>query len=150
MRHARRDNKCFWCEEVILRFSPEVISRFRWRAGDKTFTKFRRFHPNCWVEQGLEYLRKNPPVVRMGRPRLALNQEDRGKRLKILRRRAQLMYLFRNASESGKVIQAVEYYLKAYELIKEIEPLGGAPKSWIEEVHEVHDRNQGGPVGGKG
>jgi len=91
------------------------------------------------------YLSKHPPVVKSGRPRLQLSSVDKVERTRLLRRHAVLMSLYRAHSEAGRLVIAVEYYLKAFALCEKIEPLGGVPKAWrvVEIVKEESSAGTG-------
>lgn len=130
---ARRRSKCSYCPEPIRQLDAEVIGRSRYTNSSHTFTRIRRWHPQCWVKQGLAHIEAHPIVIRQGRPRLGLNPEQAKERAMLLRRHAQDMHYYRKALADGKLLYAIRCYLRAQDLKERIEPLGGVPGSW--QVH---------------
>lgn len=132
--HAKRDANCGFCPEKVVMGSPELVTRSRRRMGGRTFTRVKMYHPECWMAQGMQYLDTHPYVPKLGRPRLNLSLEDRAARKKLLMQHGQYLYRYRKYMEEGRVVPAVEQYLKAVQLREEIEPLGGVPRSWYAPI----------------
>jgi len=94
-----------------------------------------RFHPQCWIDQGVAALKQRGEVVETrGRNRLVLTDNDSLTRLKILRRRAAVMQRLRIevAKPDGErnIDRVIHFGSMLNKLKEEIESLGGVPKSW--------------------
>jgi len=104
------------------------------KLGTTTATKWSyRFywHPECWLKQAYDYLEQHPFVPKRGRARLALSEDKRMQRLKLLRDRARLVYKLREIHLYGNNGKVVEQILdRLIRIAEKIEPLGGIPKSW--------------------
>ncbi len=136
IRECRRTAKCSHCKQQIQNHEYEVIVKI-WKRGSevKRFVTVLFFHPQCWIEQGIEAAKKRPAVENRGRHRTAMLDEVREKRIKILRRRASIVQRIRYAMDSTPPNFDKVSYLgeKLGELVDEIRPLGGVPESWGEE-----------------
>jgi hypothetical protein len=137
MTHVRRAGKCGFCPSELGQLEPCVVTRQRNSRDGQVYTRVVRYHPQCWISQGLIYLEKHPLILNYGRRRLDLSKEDRSRRLQLLRRRSQLMYYAREAADAKRWWTAANNFLKADALIGEIEKVGGVPKSWLPK--EVKD-----------
>ena len=102
----------------------------------KTWTKRMRFHakePYCWIDRAVTELSSRPaPTETRGRHSLAMSDEVRVKRLKVMRRRASIkqrldLEIYSKHPDSGKVVHLVGMLDKTCEEIKE---LGGVPSNW--------------------
>lgn len=51
---CKRTQNCRYCEQPILPGTPMVKVRFRTRI--QHWAIHRKFHPNCWLEQGIKAL----------------------------------------------------------------------------------------------
>jgi hypothetical protein len=89
-----------------------------------------KWHPDCWIEQGIEALSKTPVIENRGRQRMSLSDEDREKRLKILRRRASVLQRIKKEMENNNVDKQIKLGCMLGKLREEIEPYGGIPESW--------------------
>lgn len=130
MTQARRISKCSYCPEPIRRLEPEVIGKSRWKVAERTFTRINRWHPQCWITQGLSHIEAHPVIIRQGRPRLALEDGPAKRRLYLLRRHAQWMHYYRKAMDKGNLVYAIRCALRAQDIAEKIAPLGGIPISW--------------------
>ena len=94
-----------------------------------------RWHPNCWVEQGLVELEKHPYVpAKVGRKKLELDKDTRAKRIGIMRRRAatiqRIKMIKARPIEEWNLDAIVHLGDMLAKLADEIEPYGGTPKGW--------------------
>ena len=134
MTWSKREVQCRFCPDKVDKGTPVVVTRSVKTWEERTFTRTGRYHPQCWVNQGLAYLEKHPVVYKDGRPRLVLTPDQRVARMRLLRRRATLMLRYRRDIAALRIVEAVGHYIKAVELIPLMEPLGGVPRSWLAEV----------------
>ena len=138
--------KCKWCEQPIPVGTP-MVTVFFWNKGDEGKRGWNIKHyyhlrteeevagglPQCWCEQGLDWLKRNPYVSkRTGRKRIELTWEERQRRLRMLKRKASLEQR-RRALEEDDVLGHAHIDTKVAELMLEIAMVGGIPKSWLEE-----------------
>jgi hypothetical protein len=131
MSRAKKALKCTFCPEPFETGDAIVITKLKVTNSRGTFTTVRRWHPQCWINQGLIYLEKHPTVDKpTGRPKLELDPEVKAERMKLLRRHAQLMHFHRMAQDKGDILGAVNYYIRACELMPMMEECGGVPRSW--------------------
>ena len=132
MTWAKRKARCRFCEQPIEKATPVVKGKM-WRklaTGTKWSYMFY-WHPECWLKAAYIYLEQHPFVPKRGRAKLALDESTRAQRLRLLRERARLTYRLREIALYGDDGSAEERILdRLIELVAEIEPLGGAPKSW--------------------
>jgi len=89
----------------------------------------------CWIEQGIIAMMKRGYVERRGRKALGLPEEDKLKRIAILRRRARVMQRLRAEvelpSKQQNVDRAIHLGAQLGKLKEEIQLVGGVPKSWV-------------------
>jgi hypothetical protein len=141
MRICRRKATCKHCPKPILKGQPMVVCRYykstRKKKGDPTnrwaFTI--RFHPECWIAQGLAALKEKPVVETRGRKKAPMTDEMRAARVKVLARRAAVVMRIKLEVEKPdgerNVGRIIKYGGQLNQLKEEIEPLGGVPKSWV-------------------
>ena len=100
-----------------------------------------RFHPECWVKMGEAWLESGQaPTETRGRKALVLSREQKAKRLRLLHRYASNRLRLRRVlekmgAEPGEPSLgwlAMQMRVAELVMMKEIEPLGGVPKSWVE------------------
>lgn len=133
MTHCRKESKCGFCPEKIKVATPMVVGKMWMKGGKvKRWTLTLRWHPQCWVKQGLLSLEKRPysPAGERGRKPLSMSPEDKKERNRILARWASFMFRLREAVDNGETDKVIKIYSAAIKLIDEIEEYGGAPKSW--------------------
>ncbi|GAG26431.1 unnamed protein product [marine sediment metagenome] len=139
MKKCRRETNCRFCEKPIVKGSYLVYCTWFKKTKDKAGTpqkwKFHMsFHPQCWIDQAVIELEKAPPVETRGRKRLAMTDDTKEKRIKILRRRGAVLQRIRNElakpEEDRSIDRIIHFGDKLNELKEEIEPLGGVPSSW--------------------
>ena len=89
----------------------------------------------CWIEQGIIAMEKRGYVERRGRKALGLSEEDKLKRIAILRRRARVMQRLRFETmlppEQQDVDKVIHLGGQLGNLKEEIQLVGGVPKSWV-------------------
>jgi len=123
--------KCRYCEKEIKLATPMVIGQTK--NGNRTYRMY--FHPQCWIDNGLAYLSKNPytPGVR-GRKQLSLTPEDARKRYLLIRR----YNTFKNRKSKLKkfpddMLRIIRLETGMDKIIEEIKNAGGVPTKWITE-----------------
>ena len=137
MRWCVKKSICKWCEQPIDNGTPMVSVVF-WNRGNpesRKWNSYSKYHPRCWVDQGLDYLSRNPyvPQIREHKPKLC--EEDRRKRFLLVRKFHKAGQQRKNCGsfpdnllvESGLTQQMVDIML-------EVATLGGVPKSWAERL----------------
>ena|SRR3972149_6901442 len=137
MRWCQRQAECRWCHQAV-EAGTAMVAVFFWNRGatGQKWNTQQCFHPQCWVEQGLDYLRKNPFVpVQKGRRRSSLTNEERRERFLITRRYHALV------QRKGQLSDNIEHILVGFrleeqmsELMLEMQRLGGVPKKWLERL----------------
>ena len=132
--------KCKWCEQTIEAGTP-VIQVYFWNKGneDKRTWNIKRFyHPQCYIEQGMDYLKMNPfvPYQRSTKSKgiAKLNNGQRELRYKLLKRKASIDQRKRrlNGDYPDRVWEEAKLDLQISELMVEIASVGGIPKKWLE------------------
>jgi len=123
--------KCRYCEKEITVATPMVIGQTK--RGNRTYRMY--FHPQCWLDNGMAYLNKNPytPGIR-GRRKLSLGPDDTRKRYLLIRRYNTFKYrkdkLNRFPDDLLESIRLEGEMDKIAEVIKDI---GGIPAKWALE-----------------
>lgn len=111
---------------------------FFWNKGTdgRRWNTKHYYHPNCWVAQGLDYLKLNPYVStgKRGQPKLQLTEEDRRTRYLLLRRKATLDIRLRDARLHGLTERVADLTAKSFDLLLQIAKVGGIPKRWAEDI----------------
>ncbi len=134
MTWCQRVAKCEWCPGSIEAGVP-LVTVFFWNKGSpehKGFNVKKYYHPNCWVEQGLDYLKKNPYVPYLRKKKLELTLEESKQRYVILKRKSAIDQRKRKLEDMpGSAIALVILDQKITELMLEIAPIGGIPKRWL-------------------
>ena len=126
--------KCGWCPERIGT-GTAMVSVFYWNKGTtehKGFNTITYFHPQCWVEQGLDYLKRNPYVPYV-RKRSKLEPEQRKMRSILLRRKCSIEQRRRKIKpdDTDKVLKEIRLDRQVTDLMMEIAQVGGIPKTWL-------------------
>ena len=140
MAWCTRKAECPWCKQLIEVATPSVIV-FYWNRGDeqhKPYNTKQHYHPQCWIDQGLDYLNMNPyssPGVR-GRPHSQLSLEDKAKRLLILRKKAALEQQRKRIKTPYPDRLTIEERIdtQIMELMFQISEIGGIPISWMKRL----------------
>jgi len=123
--------KCRYCEKEITVATPMVIGQTR--NNNRTYRMY--FHPQCWLDNGMAYLRNNPytPGIR-GRKKSSLTSEDARSRYLLIRR------YNRFKERKNKLKKFPDDLLEYFRLEKEMDKIteamkdiGGVPTRWITE-----------------
>ena len=124
IRWARRKAICKWCSEVITAGTPEVITKY-WRPGK--WSILTRYHAECWLKQGLDYLDKHPHISK----RLAITDDQSKARLLLLRRWATCKCRLKKAIivSNHKAIERLVSSM--HTIVEEIDKVGGVPATWV-------------------
>ena len=135
MTWCNRIAKCEWCPENINAGEP-LVTVFFWNKGSpehKGFNVKKYYHPDCWVAQGLDYLKRNPYSPYIRKVKMELTPEQAEHRYVLLRRKAAIDQRIRKLADVPNRIM-VEARLKEHitEIMLEIAPIGGIPKKWLE------------------
>lgn len=136
MRWAQNKATCQWCEYNIEPGQAMVVVFF-WNRGanGRKWNVQKCYHPNCWVEQGMDYLNKNPysPYIR-GRKGLQLSKEDNRQRFLIVRRYHALTQRIGRLDNGSEPIKRLELEMKQADMMLEMLKIGGVPKKWLERL----------------
>ena len=138
MKWCHRTAICKWCENPIEPGSP-IVSVFFWNKGSEDHKGFNTklyFHPDCWVAQGLDYLKLNPYAPYTRHKESTLTPEQKKLRHTIMTRKASIEQRRRNLKPTSKNRLLIEARLdiQIAQLMVEIAPIGGIPKKWIEQI----------------
>lgn len=129
---CKRKAACRYCGQPIVASTPIVKGKL-WKkhtSGKKWCYRFY-WHPQCWLAEAMLYLEQHPyKAIKSGRPKLILSSEDAKKRLRILRKRARLIFELKERIENG-ITDLNGILRQLAELPAQIEKVGGMPKSWI-------------------
>ena len=137
IKETRKRVLCKYCERYIEVGEFQVVCRYymKLRHSSKTWTKTMHFHakkPACWVERAIVELKKKPYSESRGRRPDPLNDNEKMRRQKILRRRSSVMQRIKEEMGDKMRLDKVAHLTDLLDkLIDEIEPLGGVPTSWL-------------------
>ena len=128
--------ECRWCEQIIEAGTP-IVQVHHWNKGDpdkRSWNIKRYFHPQCWVEQGLDYLKINPYVPYIRKPKSTLTDKQRELRYKLLRRKASIDQRRRNLKSDypDRLLEEARLNEQVSKIMVEIVKVGGIPKKWLE------------------
>ncbi len=145
---CKRKALCYYCKEHIEAGEPMLVQRF-WSKG-KSYRAF--YHLSkitesheiecCFVKQSMVYLNQHPYQTPnhpgSGRPRLELSDEDREKRNRLLRRYGAIKWRIMLLPIHGMPVELHDRFVERLkelhrqqsEIYKEIEVVGGIPRSW--------------------
>lgn len=131
---CQRTAKCAWCPDHINAGAP-LVTVFWWSRGSpdhKGYNVKKYYHPNCWVAQGLDYLKMNPYVPYIRKKKLELSPEQSKQRYSILKRKAAIDQRKRGLEgRPDRVAAEALLNMKIAELMIEIASVGGIPKKWL-------------------
>lgn len=135
MKWCERQAGCKWCDKPI-EAGTEIVTVFYWNKGadGRKWNTTQYFHPNCWIEQGLDYLRMNPYIPHVRKPRMSLTEEERKRRCMLLRRKSAIDQRKKKLKPDNPNRMLIEARIdgKIAELMIEILPIGGIPKKWLD------------------
>ena len=138
MRWCRKSAHCRWCEKDVEVGTPLVAVVF-WNKGNENSRRWNvylYYHPQCWVEQGLDYLNRNPFVPHVRGRKATLSEEDRRKRFLLVRRFHALGQRKNNikAEFPDHLLREERLTKQMPDIILDVTNLGGVPKSWVEKL----------------
>ena len=140
--HCRRKCKCAHCPDEITLAQPMVVGVITLGKDKHYKTKWKKvlhWHPNCWIEQGLARLEREPYISnKPGRPKRDLDPVIRQLRLSALRRRASIVQRIRVITSSENIdSKAIDRIVHLGEMLEkvteEMAKLGGAPSKWLKD-----------------
>ena len=107
-------------------------------ANYKHWCYTRRWHTDCWIEQGVEAVKakaiREPKISTRGRSKLPISKEDKAKRLHIQLRRGSIIQRIEQEVAKPTKLQDMDKLIHLGEGLEkcriEIEKLGGVPKKW--------------------
>jgi len=130
--------KCPWCEQDTVVATPVVMVYFNNRREGKKYNVKKIYHPDCWLAQGLDYLKMNPYSAKgnRGRPTKNMSVEDKSIRLKLLQKKAALEQEKKRLKTPYPERLLLESKLdeKIAAVMLEIAGKGGIPKKWLEKI----------------
>jgi hypothetical protein len=145
---CNKSTECSYCQEPIASGEYAIFGRVWIRQTEdsdsstsRRWIKHLRWHAKrasdsqcCWLVGAIEYESAHPHAETRGRKRLAMPEEYRIKRLKILRQRARLVQQMKFLAEAPLDKRDIDRVIKIggqiEELKVEIETVGGMPVSW--------------------
>lgn len=138
MSWCRRRALCKWCGKHI-EAGTEMVSVFYWNKGDKEtrwWNTKQYFHPQCWIEQGLDYLKMNPYVAYRRGPKVKLTKKRHARRLILLNRKAALDQRKRNLKSEYPDRALIEARMdrQIVEIMLEMTKVGGIPPKWLDTI----------------
>lgn len=108
-----------------------------WRRNNgtaRTWTIYFRWHTQCWIDQGVQKLEREPVVDNRALRQPKFSQEVTEGRVKVMRRRAAVVQRIRIEVDKPREEQSVDRIIHLGELLnklrEEIEQFGGVPESW--------------------
>jgi len=140
MTWCTRVSKCKHCSNDIVSGTPMVMGKL-WRKHSTgvtppsvmRFPLVFRWHPQCWVDQGILSLKDYAEVHRdRHRPRLLLTDEQRLVRKRLIGRWRTYRFRMRVAMESNDMDYLRKLVENMRQVALEIEQVGGMPKKWAE------------------
>ncbi len=151
VKRAYRPTKCDYCQQYVATGDYLVCGKLWLTKSEASATltarkwllrKYWHLHSpdgiHCWEEQAKYYIDRKPKPIKSpaGRKKLELTNEDKRARGKILNRRSTITQRIR--AEWEKPLELIDYdeIVHLGTMLKkckeEIEPLGGVPKSWLD------------------
>jgi len=135
---CQREAECKWCGFKVDAGTP-IVNVFFWRKGSEDHKGFNlkvHFHPDCWVAQGLDYLKLNPYIPYIRKKKLELTPEQAKQRYILLRRKAAIDQRIRNLNGNypDRDLEEARLKLNITEIMLEIAPIGGIPKKWLNQT----------------
>ena len=132
--HCHKERRCNFCPKKITLAEPMVEGKLWMVHKDKKKWPLKfAWHVDCWVKQGMTALEKKPyvPAGHRGRKPLALADDIKVARNKLLRRRAAAFFRLRAAADKGNINLVIRTMTLMEKITAEIEQYGGVPKTWI-------------------
>ena len=136
MRWCPKKSTCKWCDKTIETRTPMVAVMF-WNKGSdsRKWNSYAKYHPQCWVDQGLDYLTRNPYVTKNLGKKSILSVEYRRKRFLLVRRFNALVQKRKcGHSYPDNILVEIDLTQRMVEIMLEVTTVGGVPKSWVEKL----------------
>ena len=142
MNWCRKEARCHWdsCKlgGTIAIAQPMVMVMF-WNKGKENSRRWNTkyyYHPQCWVEQGLDYLNRNPYVSYIRGRKCTLSKEDGRKRFLLVRRFNRLVQRKATITQDYPESSLIEANLtkQMLDIMLDVAVLGGVPKNWLEKI----------------
>jgi len=138
MRWCRKQATCRWCNKPIEIGTPIVAVLF-WNKGNPDSRRWNVqicYHPQCWVDQGLDYLNRNPFVPHRRGVKSKLSEEDRKKRYLLVRRFHALEQRKKNSKLDypDNLLMDSRLTKQMTDIMLDMVKVGGIPKSWVEKL----------------
>lgn len=135
MSWCKRRAKCHFCPEMVEAGTP-MVNVFLWRKGEDGVRKWNMkfyYHPQCWLDQGLDYLKMNPYVPYKRDRQLPLTERQQDIRRSILRRKASIEQRRRNLKSDypDRILVEARMDKDIAELMVKIIKVGGIPPKWL-------------------
>lgn len=142
IRWCHKSSKCRHCGEQIEKHTPVVIGKLWIRS--RRFFYIIRWHPQCWVDQGIAalpeyespYTGKIPGTLSVnGEARsthVVMSDEERLARKRLVGRWRQYRFRMRKAVEANNMEYVQVLVDKMRLVVEEIEKVGGVPNRWLE------------------
>ncbi|KKN53777.1 hypothetical protein LCGC14_0598700 [marine sediment metagenome] len=113
-----------------------VIFWNRGNADSRKWNSYYKYHPQCWIDQGLDYLKRNPYVPQRRVRKQILCEEDKRKRFLLVRKFHKIIQMRKNCNHSypDHVLTDIRLTQQMLDIILEIATLGGVPKLWTERL----------------
>lgn len=115
-----------------------MVTVFFWNKGQngRRWNRKRYYHPQCWIEQGLDYLKMNPYTPAKEKQIKGLTEAQRRERFLLLRKKAYLEQKKRkldsNSPEDMLAILNIE--VEITDVALKIAKVGGVPPKWIAQL----------------
>ena len=128
MQWTHKVTECKFCEKDIETATPVVSVFFKHK--DKSWNARYGYHPACWIQNGLDYLKANPYITVP--EKIELSDNDKIIRDKLIRKHASLKQRLVKLDKSSPKYYILVAKIEAQiaQLIVDILPLGGVPKKW--------------------
>lgn len=112
-----------------------MVRVFFWNKGNPDIRRWNRtdfYHPDCWIKQGLDYLKLNPFVSKRQGALVQLSEEDKRTRFLLIRKFHALQQRKRiiKAEFPNKLLVESRIDKRVAEIVLEMLKVGGVPKSW--------------------
>lgn len=137
MSWCQREAQCGWCPEPIKVATP-MVTVFYWNKGadGRKWNVQKCYHPQCWVDQGLDYLKRNPYVSTTGRPTLQLSEKEKRQRYLLLRKKTYIDARRRKLLEEDPAdkVSLSQLDVEFAEICLLIAQVGGVPPKWLEQL----------------
>ena len=135
---CRKKATCKWCEQPI-EISMAMVKVFYWNKGEDGNRKWNSqycYHPQHYIEQGMDYLNRNPYIPHVRGRKSKLSPEDRIKRLVLVKRFNRLCKRKDNINLGYPDNALVEAKLtkEMVEIMMDVVLVGGVPKSWATKL----------------